>query len=280
MKGGATESPSKRTMTKGMNSMGVAKNQVTANLKPHLPDDIVTHLLDEYDEIKHHLAFRRFRPSELNGGRFAECIVRLLNYVNSGSYTPFGTSLGNGAARTIHNQIEGNTSLCDSLRYFIPRAAWTMMDLRNRRDVGHVGGDVNPNLADALLIGKMADWIMTELLRIYYSCSMDAAQKIADGLNEIQIPIIAEIDGFVRVQNTKLDFPQKTLAIMYHKHPSRVRDTALFKWTEYSNASAFKKSVLGKLHSSALIHYMDGCCTLLPQGIAYVEKHIPLELIV
>lgn len=260
--------------------MGMAKNQVAAVLKPQLPDDIVTNLLDEYDEIKHHLAFRRFRPSELNGGRFAECVVRLLNYVHSGNYTPFGTSLGNGAAKVIHNQIESNSTLCDLLRFFIPRIAWTMMDIRNRRDVGHVGGDVDPNLADFLLVGRMADWILTEILRIYYSCSMDTAQKIVDGLNEIQVPIVVEIDGFVRIQNTKLDFSQKTLVIMYHKHPSKVKDVALIKWTEYSNASVFKKSVLGKLHSNALIHYMDGSCALLPQGIAYVEKNIPLELII
>jgi len=259
--------------------MGIAKDQVAAALKPRLPDDIVTNLLDEYDEIKHHLAFRRFRPSELNGGRFAECVVRLLNYEHSGSYVPFGTSLGPGAAKTIHNQIESNSGLCDSLRFFVPRIAWTLMDIRNRRNVGHVGGDVDPNLADSLLVGRMADWVITELLRVYYSCSINTAQKIADSLNEIQVPIVAEIDGFVRIQNTKLDFSQKTLVIMYHKHPSKLRDADLVKWTEYSNASTFKKNVLGKLHTNAMIHYMDGCCTLLPKGIAYIEKNIPLELI-
>lgn len=108
---------------------------------------------------------------------------------------------------------------------------------------------------------------------------MEAAQKIADSLNEIQIPVVAEVDGFVRVQNTSLDFIQKTLVIMCHKHPSKVTDAALIRWTEYSNSSVYKKSVLGKLHTSALIHYTGGCCTLLPKGIAYVEKYIPMDLI-
>ncbi len=54
--------------------MGIAKDKIVAALHPPLPLDIVTHLLDEYIELKQHFAFGRFRPSELNGGRFAESV--------------------------------------------------------------------------------------------------------------------------------------------------------------------------------------------------------------
>lgn len=155
-----------------------------------------------------------------------------------------------------------------------------MMDVRNRRDVGHKGGDVNPNLADSLLVARMADWILTEILRISYVGDINTAQKIADSLNEIQIPIVAEIDGFVRIQNTSLKFPDKTLVILYYKHPSKVRDTDLFKWTGYSTLSGYKKNILQKLDGDALIHYADGCCSLLQKGIAYIEKYIPMQLVV
>lgn len=121
---------------------------------------------------------------------------------------------------------------------------------------------------------------MTEIIRLYYNCSIENAQKITDSINEINLPIIADIDGFVRVQNASLDFRSKTLVILYYKIPSKVRDTALIKWTKYSNPSTFKREILFKLDADALIHYEDEFCTLLPKGIMYVEKYIPMSLLV
>ncbi len=258
--------------------MSIAKNQVIAALSPPLPNEIVTHLLDEYQDIKQHFALRKFRPSELNGGRFAECVLRLIQFLDNPPHTPFGTSLAN--SDSIIRRVEPNTSLHESMRFFIPRLARIMLDVRNRRDVAHVGGDVSPNYSDSLFISQNADWILTEILRIYYSCSIDSARRIAATINEVRIPIIADINGFVRVQNTKLDTRSKTLAILYYKNPEKVRDTKLIEWTKYSNSSVFKKNILSKLDSEDLVHYENGFCTLLPKGIIYTEKNISMELLV
>ena len=259
-------------------TVGVAKNQVIAALSPPLPNEIVTNLLDEYLDIKQNLAFRKFRPSELNGGRFAECVLRLVQHLDNPPYVPFGTPLGD--SNGIIRRVEQNVNLHESVRFFIPRLARILLDVRNRRDVAHVGGDVSPNYSDALLIAHNADWILTEILRLYYNCSIDTAKKIADSINKVTVPIVTDIDGFIRVQNTKLDFRGRTLAILYSKNPGKVKDAALAKWTRYSNPSTFKKDILWKLDAEALIHYEEGFCSLLPKGIIYVEKNISMELFI
>lgn len=258
--------------------MGVAKRQVVAALSPPLPQEIVEHLLDEYQEIKKHFAFGKYRPSELNGGRFAECVLRLIQHLDNPPYTPFGTSLGN--SDTIIRRIEGNAALHESWRFFVPRLTRILLDMRNRRDVAHVGGDVSPNYPDSVFISHSADWILTEILRIHYNCSIESARKIADSINEVQVPLIADVDGFVRVQNTSLNVRSKVLAILYYKNPAKIRDLDLIKWTKYSNASKFKREILAGLDAEALIHYENGLCTLLPKGIAHTEKHISMELLV
>ncbi len=184
--------------------MGVAKNQIIAALSPPLPAEIVTNLLSEYLDIKQNLAFRKFRPGELNGGRFAECVLRLVQHLDNPPYVSFGTPLGD--SNSIIRRVEQNTNLHESIRFLIPRLARILLDVRNRRDVAHVGGDVNPNYPDALLIAHSADWILTEILRLYYNCPIDTARKIAASINEVTVPIIADVDGFIRVQDTKLDF--------------------------------------------------------------------------
>jgi hypothetical protein len=256
--------------------MSIAKNQVIAALSS-LPNEIVTHLLDEYQDIKQHFALRKFRPSELNGGRFAECVLRLIQHLDNPPHTPFGTQLNSD---NIIRRVESNTALHDSMRFFIPRLSRIMLDVRNRRDVAHVGGDVSPNYSDSLFISQNADWILTEILRIYYNCTMESATKIVATINQVRLPIIADINGFVRVQNTNLDTRSKTLVILYYKNHEKVRDTKLIEWTKYSNPSLFKKNILSKLDSEALVHYDNGFCTLLPKGIVYTEKNISMELLV
>lgn len=257
--------------------MSIAKNKIISALSPPLPNDIVAHILDDYIEIKQHFAFRKFRPSELNGGRFAEGVLRLIQHEGTGSYTPFGTQLNTDS---IVNAALSNTAMHDSMRFYIPRLSRILLDVRNRRNVAHPGGDVDPNLSDSMFVSHSADWILTEILRLYYSCSITEARKIAESLNEFSIPIIADVDGFVRVQNTSLNFSDKTLAIMYYKHPNKVSDQDLVKWTRYSNASKYRREILRGLDTEAFIHYESGLCTLLNKGITYVEKHIPMDMLI
>jgi hypothetical protein len=104
-----------------------------------------------------------------------------------------------------------------------------ILDVRNKRDIAHVGGEVSPNHSDALLVVQAADWILTEFVRHFYSCTIDEAQRIVSSINEIRIPIVAEIDGFVRVQDTSLDARTRALVVLYYKRPEKVKDADLAK---------------------------------------------------
>lgn len=257
--------------------MSVTKAALIGILSSKIPVDIVTKMLDEYEHIKQQFFLRRFQPSELNGARFGECILRLLEHAESGTYTPFGTPL---RSEQILRQVESNSNLSETLRFFVPRLTRVILDVRNRRDVAHVGAAVNPNYSDALFVVQASDWILTELVRLFHASSIDQAQRIVDSVNEIRIPIVAEVDGFIRVQNTDLDARQKALVVLYYKQPTKVRDSQLATWIQYGNASRFKNTILRKLDADALIHYEGGSCSLLPKGVNYVEKNVSLDLLV
>ncbi|RZK36999.1 MAG: hypothetical protein EOO61_09580 [Hymenobacter sp.] len=258
--------------------MSLARNQVVAALSPALPSEVIEHLITEYQSIKQNFAFKRFRPTELDGGRFGECMLRLFQYFDSGTYTPFGTQVKN--SDSIVNKMQNFTALDDSIRLFVPKLTQILMDVRNKRNVAHVGGNVDPSFSDSIFISHATDWILTELIRVYHSCSVDTASKMVRSINEIHVPIVASVDGFVRVQNTNLDNKQKVLVILYHKNPEKVSDINLIAWTEYGNSSRFKTSILKSLHDEALIHYQNGQCSLLPKGVVHVERTIPMDTIV
>lgn len=257
--------------------MSVSIARIKAVLVSKLPPDIVEAMLEEYIHIKQQFFLRKFRPTELNAARFSEHVLRVLQYIDTGNYTPLGVAV---QSQSIINSIGHNTAIPNSLRVFVPRLVRVILDVRNQRDVAHVGGEVNPNLSDSLLVVHSTDWILTELIRHFHNCSIREAQLIVDALNEIKIPIVADVDGFIRVQDTKLDTKKKILVILYHKSPAKVLDGDLVKWIRYSNPSRFKSELLKQLDDEAMIHYEAGYCTLLDKGVLYVEKYIPLELLV
>lgn len=256
--------------------MSIARSKLEAELASKVPNDILKSLLDEYQHIKQQFFLGKFQPAELNGARFCECVLRLLELLSTGVYTPFGNEL---RSPKIITDIEKNTSLPDTIRVFIPRLVRVVLDVRNKRDVAHVGGEVSANYSDSLLVVHATDWILVELVRHFHTCPIAEAQKVVSSITETKIPIIAEVDGFVRIQNTNLDAKAKVLVILYYKKPNKVKDTDLARWSKYANVSRLRSQILSQLDNEALIHYIDDSCSLLPKGVAFVERTIPFDLL-
>jgi len=256
--------------------MSIQRNQIELALSTHIPKDILSALLDEYQNIKQLFLLRKFQPSELNAARFSECVLRLIEFLDTGSYTAFGKQL---STQNIISQANKNTNLPEGIRFFIPQLTRVLLDIRNKRNVAHVGGEVSPNYSDSLFVSHSADWILTELIRNYHTNNINEARKIVESINETKVPVVVDVDGFIRVQNTNLTGNHKTLVILYYKQPEKVRDTDLMNWIRYTNTSRYRNEILKLLDDQALIHYENNLCIILPKGIMYVEKNISPELI-
>jgi hypothetical protein len=120
----------------------------------------------------------------------------------------------------------------------------------------------------------MARWIVAELIRVFHNVSTKDAQEAVDLLVERKLPIIWEHEGVKRVL-AKLGFPDQCLVLLYSES-GWVRIVKLLAWTEYSNSSTFKNTLLARLHKDRLIEYdakNDRAC-LTSAGVREVETRI------
>ena len=53
-------------------------NQFSTELKNVFPHELVDALMDSYVEIKTNFITQKWEPSELNGGKFVEAVIRIL----------------------------------------------------------------------------------------------------------------------------------------------------------------------------------------------------------
>lgn len=244
---------------------------------PAVPKPILNKLEISYNEIKRNFREGRYEPSELNGAKFCEAVYRLLEWHTSGAYTQFGSKIRD-FGRAV-KKFENLSDFPDSVRFHIPKILDALYGIRNKRGVGHLGGDVDPNHMDAIFVVSASDWVMAELVRLFHGLSTAEAQKLVESLVTKQIPIIWQVGSIKRVLDVNLSYKDKALAILYNEHPRSIGDSQIFAWVEHSNVGVFKRDILRPCHKARLIEYDEGTgeITLSPLGLKYVEETINLE---
>ncbi len=251
--------------------------EILASISAASNPGLAERLLAEYEDLTRRFYLADYRPSELSGGRFGEAAFRVCEQVCFGSHTPYGTTLTKSDELVKKlEQVPGNVADL-TYRVHIPRALRLIYDLRNKRDVAHLGAGVSPNYADASLILETASWVVAEIVRLSYNCSIEDAQMIVNGLAQRRVPLIWTEGDIVRVLKPTLKFPEKALVILYHFHPEWVADDDLMRWIEEPRLGNFNR-MLDSLHARALIHRGSRQSKILPPGLKFVEDSPQLRV--
>lgn len=247
-----------------------------------LPEELVLKLRNSYVALKENFYLGKHKPSELEGGHFAEVVLRILQWATGGvpsgtSYTPLGKSLPR-FDQEVKRLESGDSSTSKSLRVHIPRALLSLYDVRNGRGVGHPSGDVDPNLADATYVAMGADWVLAELIRIYHGLPLDQAQALVDGIVERQVPLVQMFGDFPKVLRRDLKNPAKALVILYVRGERGASCAELATWLRIESKEA--RRILRRHDEATWVHFDvdDDRGVLTRSGIVEVEQKIGLAL--
>ncbi len=233
-------------------------------------------IISTYIELKRNCLEGRHEAAGMAAGKLCEIVLRLLQDRVFSSHTPFGQRITNFADECRRLVGAPATTAIESERVVIPRALLLLYTIRNKRGIGHVGGDVDANEIDAATMARVADWLVCELIRIHHGLSMEEAQDLIDGISIRQVPTIWEVAGKRRVLRDGLSAKDQVLLLLYSSKETAVFVEDLCEWIEYSNPHVLKSRILGGLHHQRLIEYDRDTetATLSPKGADYVEKHI------
>lgn len=244
-----------------------------------IPSELRGPLLDAFNSLIRNFREGKWEPSELNGGKLCEVVYTILKGHMDGVFPSKPQKPPNmveackafeQADKIIHSR---------SLRIQIPRMLIALYEVRNNRGVGHVGGDVNPNHMDAVLVLSMAKWIMAELIRVFHNVNTEKASAVVDALTDRNLSLIWKVGETRRVLNIELGMKEKMLVLLY-EHFEAVGESELVEWVEHSNAAVFRRDVLVKAHKAKLIEYNrdERTVQISPLGVKHVEEKIPLEI--
>jgi hypothetical protein len=238
----------------------------------NIPIGLRDPLIAEYNRIIQHYLERRWTSSELSGGKFCEIIYTILDGYAKGQYENKPLKPQNFVDAC--KRLENNNNVPRSFQILIPRMLPALYEIRNNRNVGHVGGDVDSNSMDTITVVTTASWILGELIRVYHNVGISEAQKIVDFITNRKIPLVWETDSIKRVLNPSLSLKDQILLLIC-SNSTKTKTDDLLQWIECHDKGYFIRS-LRQLHKNRMIELsaQEKEGEILPPGMILVERII------
>ncbi|MDO8538278.1 MAG: hypothetical protein Q7S21_05315 [archaeon] len=244
---------------------------VIARIEKKLPKELVRELFNTYGEIKRNFFLGNLRPSEVEGGLFAEAVFRILEFETKNKYTKLGAHINKFAEQCIDMQKLPAIKYNESIRIHIPRTIMLLYYIRSKRDVVHLADGIDPNLQDSSFVANNADWVMAEIIRLYNDVSPNEAHRIIDTLISRKLPIVQDFDGFLKTLNPRLKVSERILVLLYQKVEAGSSEDELSSWLKPDHRPNLKRTLRDMEYEKDLIVYLNNDYKITKRGIKLVE---------
>ncbi len=241
-----------------------------------IPSGLRNPLIAEYKGVMAAFAEGKWKASGIDAGRFCEVAYSVLEGAVTGTFATAPSKPARFPQACAALESRSPISVGDrSLRILLPRILPPIYEIRNNRNIGHVGGDVVSNKMDASYVVAGCTFVMAELIRVFHNCSTTEAQESVDALVDRRVPLVWDFGGGKRVLSPTMPAADKVLVLLYSES-NWVSVGDLFDWTKYSNKSMFGSKVLLKLDSQLNIEFdrKANLCKITPLGIQEVEARL------
>ncbi len=244
-------------------------------LLTNIPTEIVKAIEIEFQALDARFSRHDWGPAELNGARFSEAVFRYLEWKQSGNFTAIGIQINR---LNITNRVLNDVNMPEGLRFHVLKCAEILLDIRNKRNVAHLGNTINVDEMDSRLVLRLAKWVLSEIIREESNTHPKVIQNIVDKLSAKEIPLVEEIEGDIIIVGTHLKSNERALVALYHSYPNPIVINSLQEMIKYKNATRFRDEILEEEIKEGIIHIKENKVYLTQKGCAWVEKNINMHL--
>jgi hypothetical protein len=251
--------------------VAIERAVIEAGLAVRLDARLVSEMLDAHAEAKRSFYLGGHRLAEVEGGRFCEAALRLLEQIAFNAFTPLGNQLDSERAMNRLKNVAAGAQP-DSVRLHIPRALRLVYDIRNNRDAAHLADGIDPNLQDSTLVMGVVDWVVAEFVRMYHSVPADAAQRIVEELVTRAAPVVQDFDGQLKVLSPKLSAPEHALVLLYQRGQAGATLEELSRWVRPKMRADLRRTLYRLEHERDLVHSDGSVLRITMLGQREVER--------
>lgn len=246
--------------------------EVSLQLEGKIPLELVNELLLAYERCSQYYFLTKYRPACLEAAFFSEIGIRIMQHLTTSNYTPLKDQIQK-FPEEVRLLSQTPTVYHESIRLIIPKILQTVYDLRNKRKIGHTGGDVDENFADATLALNCCNWVLAEMIRIFYTGNIQEAQKLVNSLVEIKLPLIQDFDGFLKILEPKLSVANRIIVLLHHRGKEGANVQELVDWIGKKHRTNVLTS-LTNLDEQGYVYRNSQKCYITHAGEKHLLAHV------
>jgi hypothetical protein len=193
----------------------IDKQTLHDELSRRLDSVLVGQMLSEYISQQKRYVLGDWEPATLDGGQFVEAIARIVYHVDSGSLNRTKkvddclAYVEDPRSEHPHAFPERKSALhiCKVLR--------TIYKFRSDRGAVHINPDYTANQLDSLLVIENSRWMLSELLRIFWSGDRQVVAKAIREIIQFEIPAVGRYGEQRLVQRTDCTAEEEALLLLH-----------------------------------------------------------------
>ena len=254
-------------------------DSLVGKISPPLDRSLATALLTEFVDLERRFVLGDWEPATLNGGQFAEVSSRIIYHLDSGTLNPrkgldpclaYIEDDRNSNKHSFPNRRSA-LHLCKALRL--------IYKFRSQRGAIHIDPDYTANEIDSTLVLSLSRWVMSELLRIFWSGNPSEIAKTIRAIVRYPVPAVFEIDGRSFVLRTDCTAEEEIVLLLHNAGEAGLSRAEIGKAAMKSAPAV--TNALNALCSSdrrQVVKRNSGQYLLTPNGVKRLHEEISNKL--
>lgn len=184
--------------------------QLISELAKTVNPVLAKQLIEEAVGVEEAFRLRRWKNTELDGGRFAEVAARVVYSVDSGNVNL--TKSVDDCLSYIDNQQVAHAFPERQASIHIAKVIRAVYKLRSQRGAVHVSPTYTANEIDSRLVVESVRWLLAELLRLFVTSDREKLAETVRTLARFPQPLIRVYGEKAFLQSTTFTVEEEVLA--------------------------------------------------------------------
>lgn len=253
------------------------EQQLLQKISPPLDGGLVARLFSEFVAMERYFVLGNWEPTTLDGGQFCEVAAQIIYHVDSGNLNRRKTldsclkyvEDGNNTNAHRFPDKQASRHLCHAIR--------TVYKFRSQRGAIHIDPNYTANEMDSTLVVGLSRWIISEILRIFWSEDRDEIARVIREITRYKVPSVLVTDGRHLVLRTDCTVAEEILLLLHNTGEAGMTRQVIGKSVPKAPA-AVSKAIKKLSIDRAILHKSNDRYVLTPKGVKFVSEKLSGKL--
>lgn len=253
----------------------VTKENLLAGISPPLDSALTDQLLSEYISEERRYILGDWEPATLDGGQFVEAAARIIYHQDSGKLDR--RKKVDDCLRHVEEPKAAHKFRDRKSALHIAKVLRTVYNLRSDRGAVHIDPAYTANQLDAKLVIENCRWVLSEILRIFWSRNRQQVSKAIRELLQYEVPAVGRYGDKLLVERRDCTAEEETLLLLYYSGEAGHTRTELGRFIR-KGPSKVTEAIRSLERKREVINVDDSRFRLTALGTKRVLSQLPNKL--